>query len=108
MDKTELAKIMIEYEDTRRRLDKLGDTISSAVLEMGETVVVGNVRATYNNGRKSYNWQKFAYDNGLVPSADHMTVRIDWKSVCDNGDLDLGNAPIEKQSESSVSISVKS
>ena len=54
MNASELAIAMLNWEQKKNELDALELVIKAAVLEMGNTQTVGNVRATYSGGRKSY------------------------------------------------------
>jgi hypothetical protein len=86
-------------------MQEIGGIIQQEVKSQQETIVVGNVRATYNNGRKTYDWQGYAYQNQLKPMPGHFKINIDWKKVCD--DAELTDAPVLSQSEPSVTLKVK-
>lgn len=107
MDKHELAKLMLEYAEVNAKLEEIGRKIADAVLEIGETVVVGDVRATFNQGRRVFNWERYAAEHGLTPKDDDMKVTIDWKKVCVDAGLSVDEAPVTKQDDPSVSIKVK-
>lgn len=57
MNASELAMKMLEWELKRMELDELETEISSAILDLKETQTIGNVRATFNNGRKEYDYE---------------------------------------------------
>ncbi|MBK9003525.1 MAG: hypothetical protein IPM41_06570 [Sphingomonadales bacterium] len=57
MDNSQLAALMLEWEATQRKADALAETIKGAVLAIGKTQVVGNVRATYSAGRRTFDYR---------------------------------------------------
>ena len=56
MDMSTLAAKMLEWEKIKGQLDALTKEIQGAVMEIKTTHNVGNVRATYSQGRKSYEY----------------------------------------------------
>lgn len=62
MNATELATKMLEWETTQRAADILRAEIETAVLELGKTQTVGNVRATFSAGRRTFDYRA-AVDN---------------------------------------------
>ena len=91
-----LARAMLTWERSRRELDELEGKIKNAVLQLGKTQTVGNVRATYSNGRKSYDYKQAvaAYRDSLEVGlvAKHTeTVTItttDYRAICKEAELD--------------------
>ena len=57
MDMSDLAARMLEWEETQRKSNALKAIIEAEVLALGRTQNVGNVRASYSGGRKSYNYE---------------------------------------------------
>lgn len=57
MDKSGLARLMLEFEEVSSVLESLRADIETQVLELGSTVVTGNVRATYSGGRRQLDWE---------------------------------------------------
>lgn len=57
MNNSELAALMLEWEITQRSADEIAAQIKSAVLSIGKTQTVGNVRATYTAGRRTFDYQ---------------------------------------------------
>jgi hypothetical protein len=100
MNASELAAAMLQWEQKRQELDTLEEQIKTAVLELGKTYVVGNVRATFSQGRKTYDYQLAANEcAGLrlgfsVVCEENSTRKVDWKAVCDY--YDLTDIPFEK------------
>ena len=93
MDASELAKMMLDWEKMRRRLDELEEAIRDSVLEIGTTQTVGNVRATYSKGRKSYNYREAADGHPMVSEATiglftKSTPRTDWRGICKHAGID--------------------
>ena len=106
MNASELAAAMLQWEQKRAELDLLEADIKAAVLELGKTYVVGNVRATYSQGRKTYDYERAAQSmSHLVELGEivekHKTWKVDWKSVCD--EIEVEDIPFE-QGEPSVTL----
>ena len=57
MDASNLAQLMLDYEVMQRRADELRKDIENLVLAIGKTQTVGNVRATYAAGRRTFDYQ---------------------------------------------------
>ena len=101
MNASELASKMLEWEQARRALDVLEGEIKAAVLEIGKTQTVGNARASYSNGRKSYDYETAGAIAPPEIVAQHTKPVIDWRSVCK--DAGIEDVPF-KQSGPSVSL----
>ena len=56
MDNSQLAALMLEWEATQRKADELAAQIKAVVLDIGKTQVVGNVRATFSAGRRTFDY----------------------------------------------------
>lgn len=83
MDPTELATKMIEWERLTRQADLLAKEIEGAVLVLGKTQVVGNVRVTYSKGRGSYDYApvvEVATDE-LIEKFSEVEVVTNWKAI---------------------------
>lgn len=117
MNATELATRMLEWETTQRAADALRAEIEAAVLALGKTQTVGNVRATYSAGRKSYDYEAVARAGmGSNDPAEaeiwwnvkdeHAQVidKIDWKAVCETMHVAVDEIPVKSQSEPSVTV----
>jgi len=113
MDARELAKKMLQWQEAQAHADVLKMDIEAAVLELGKTQTVGNVRATYSAGRKSYDYPsafEAAVKNGVVsPSALNPfiqiipeTTQIDYTAACKA--LNIPDIPFTK---SAPSVSLK-
>jgi hypothetical protein len=93
---------MLKWEEVRRELDALEAEIKSAVLELGKTQTVGNVRATFSAGRKSYDYQgAWLSWAGHEPEAKYAKTTYDYKAACD--DFMLGDVSFS-QGEPSVTV----
>ena len=57
MDASTLASLMLDYEAAQRKADALRTEIEAAVLEIGKTQTVGNVRATFSAGRRTFDYR---------------------------------------------------
>lgn len=100
MDNSQLAATMLEWEATQRKADALAETIKGAVLAIGKTQVVGNVRATFSAGRRTFDYRAAvdaAEADGLLEPgslAPWESERVDWFEVVQgalqDGILDSG------------------
>ena len=100
MDNSQLAALMLEWEATQRQADGLAEQIKVAVLTIGKTQVVGNVRATYSAGRRTFDYRAAvdaADAAGLLEPgslAPWESERVDWFEVVQgalqDGILDSG------------------
>jgi hypothetical protein len=105
MNATELAMKMLEWEQAQRKADALKAEIESAVLEVGATQTVGNVRASYSGGRKSYDYRGAlaGYDEvSLEPWKTEIpaATMLDYRAACKG----LGVEAPYTQSEPSVTV----
>jgi len=108
MDATELAKKMLEWQEAQAKADLLKMDIEVAVLELGKTQTVGNVRATYSAGRKSYDyedgWRRHGYGTG-VDIEKFQKVSYDYRKACESAGITGADIPFT-QSAPSVSLKV--
>ena len=104
MTDTELAQAMLDWQDAQATADSIKERIEEAVLERGKTQTVGNVRASYSAGRKSYDYETAVLDcvqSGRIASEDlgpfreevPATIRTDWRVACNKLSID---APFTK------------
>jgi hypothetical protein len=104
MNASDLAARMLEWEETQRKADALRSEIEAVVLEMGKTQTVGNVRASYSAGRKSYDyeqgWRLHGYGTG-IDIEQFRQVKYDYSAACKAAGIDV--VPYT-QSEPSVSV----
>jgi len=88
MDATTLAHKMLEWGNLKAQLDTLTAEIEGAVLEIGETQTVGNVRASYSAGRKTFDYRAAADGHPMVDTATIALFtampdpKIDWRGIC--------------------------
>ena len=69
MDNSQLATLMLDWEITQRKADELAAQIKAAVLTLGKTQVVGNVRASFSAGRRTFDYRAAVLNaeaNGLL------------------------------------------
>ena len=57
MGRSELAILILQWESTKFKLDQIEEKIKAAVLDLGESVTVGNVKARYSKGRRSLDYE---------------------------------------------------
>jgi len=98
MDQSLLARTMLEWEATQRKADELAAQIKTAVLAIGKTQVVGNVRATFSAGRRTFDYETAianAIETGVIGPSDleaWENDNVDWFEVVQgalqNGILD--------------------
>jgi hypothetical protein len=94
MNPTELAHAMLEWETTQRKADELAETIKAAVLEIGKTQTVGNVRASYSAGRRTFDYREAADGHPMVSEVTiglFTTIpepRIDWAGICKHAGIE--------------------
>lgn len=108
MDARELAMAMLDYEKAQRKADELRAQVEAAVLEIGETQQVGNVKATYRNGRKSYDYKAAVKDDpgDIVLEYTETKTRVDWRAlVLDGLGINKDEIPFT-QSDPSVSVKI--
>ena len=107
-DPSALAKMMLDWELLRLKLDKLEAQIKYGVLELGKTQTVGNVRATYSRGRRTYDYRA-AIDAAGYDSPSQLApwrkVTYDYRQACK--ELKIDDIPFT-QGEPSVSVKLLS
>ena len=107
MDNSVMAQMMLEWECLQKQADEVKAEIQEAVLEIGKTQNVGNVRATYSKGRKSYDYREAADGHPMVGDATvrlfttQPEPRVDWRGICKHAGID--DVPF-KQSDPSVTV----
>ncbi len=74
-----LATLMIEWEHTQRAADELRAEIEAAVLALGKTQTVGNVRATFSAGRRTFDYRA-AVDNAEAAGLLEPGSLTPWES----------------------------
>jgi len=113
MDARLLAQKMLDWGKLQQEASTLAEEIRAAVLDIGKTQTVGNVRASYSRGRKSYDYQEAADGHIMVGEATVRlfttiipeTKRVDWKSLCLHSGIE--DIPFT-QSEPSVKVKLLS
>ena len=97
VDMAALAQMMLDWEAAKARLDELSVLIEDDVLKIGKTQTVGNVRATYSKGRRSFDYEAGAKDHPMVSEATlRLFTRIpvapppyvDWGGICKHAGID--------------------
>ena len=107
MDKTTMAKYMLEWEEAQSKADALKLVIQDVVLVLKETQQAGNVRAVYNKGRKSYNYEDVGSDASpdIVEKHTKTTTRIDWRKVVEEMGVSKEIVPFS-QSNPTVTLKI--
>lgn len=80
MDNSQLAALMLEWEATQRKADELAEQIKAAVLAIGKTQVVGNVRATFSAGRRTFDYEA-AIGNAIETGAIGLDDIAPWEML---------------------------
>ena len=81
---------MLEWEAAQRKADELRLDIEDLVLALGKTQTVGNVRATFSQGRRTFDYRAAvdaALDAGAVDPKDMAAFEyldIDYFSVVES------------------------
>ena len=127
MNSSELAAKMLLWENSKKELDNLEDEIKSAVLELKSTQKVGNVSASYSNGRRELDyetpgklapvevimahtvvnkvtdWQAVAtlIDPEIIEECTHETETVNWSNVCKEAKIE---PEVVKEGTPSVTI----
>lgn len=108
MDMSTLAAKMLEWEKIKGQLNALTKEIQGAVMEIKTTQNVGNVRATYSQGRKSYEYSTAILKaqistEQLKPFTKNIpaTSVVDFRTACK--ELKIEDIPFT-QPEASVSV----
>lgn len=112
VDRSELARAMLEWERIRKELDSYEDFIKREVLKLGETETVGNVRASYSKGRREFDYEASARrelkDVEIADFTSEVPERVvpaytmtDWRAACKDFNIEL---VVSKEGTPSVSI----
>jgi hypothetical protein len=105
---------MLEYGELMGKVQELEAEIRAAVLEREETQIVGNVKAAYSGGRKSYDYEAAvnkAMQSGLYPvdlmdTYTSAVVKTDWRRAALEGiGIEQTDVPYT-ESEPSVRVSL--
>ena len=111
VDMSELARKMLRWEEAQLFADDLRAEIKSAVMRIGRTQTVGNVRASYSGGRKSYDYHAGAasvsapiINRGII---ERFTIvpppRVDWRKICEHVGVNKADIPFT-QGDPSVAV----
>jgi hypothetical protein len=91
-DMSELAKDMLEWESLKRSLDRLEASIKERVIALGKTQNVGNVRATYSGGRRSFDYETpgRAADPEIIKAFTETKIveTTAWKEICERAGIE--------------------
>ena len=127
MNASELAEKMLLWEKNKVALDSLENEIKAAVLELKSTQKVGNVSASYSNGRRELDyeapgklapvevikahtivdkitdWEAVAtlIDPEIIEECTHETERVNWLNVCKDAKIEPA---VVKEGTPSVTI----
>ena len=111
VDLSALAATMLAWEKKKAELNVLEAVIAHDVLAIEKTQTVGNVRATYSGGRKTYNYQTTALAAGATPDdVSDFTSQpptpapvTDWNGVCESLGIEKDRT-IHDKSKPSVTV----
>lgn len=93
VDRSELARMMLLWEQKAAELEVLGESIKTDVLALAETQTVGNVTAKYTKGRRELDYQTPAMvqatPNQISPFQKYEPEQVipartytDWRALC--------------------------
>jgi hypothetical protein len=100
MDASTLAVKMLQWEELTRQADAIRTEIETAVLGIGKTQTVGNVRATFSAGRRTFDYKAACADLQPEHLQSFAKVSYDYKAACEAYKRE---APFT-QSEASVTV----
>lgn len=86
VDHSALARKMLEWEALAQQMNLLAEEIFETVTLLRKTQTVGNVRATFNQGRKTYNYKAVRkHSEYYSPELEkmHTIEKIDFKAICE-------------------------
>lgn len=108
--KSDIARLLLTWEDLHNQITTLETEITNAVLDLGETLVAGNVRATYRSPRRSFDYERaceYATPDQIARHT-HTTIRTDWRTLAlETLRLEQDRIP-HSFSDPSVSIRIQS
>lgn len=89
MESSRLAARMLEWEQMKKQLDILEAEIKAAVLEIGKTQTVGNIRVTYSAGRRSFDYETVGMSapTEIINDNSTYTEVTDWQAACEKADV---------------------
>ena len=104
MNKNDLAMRMLLWARNKKQLDEEETIIRAAVLALKETVVTGNVRATYNSGRRTFDYEGAVRVNIDPEKETHKmlleehtktitTFKTDWIILCEAFEIPKDTVP---------------
>ena len=94
-------------DEAQAEADLIAEGIKAEVLALGKTQVVGNVRATWKAGRKTYDYQAAAQQLASIEIIEAHTVpQTDWRKVCETAQIKPDIIPFT-QSEPSVTVKLE-
>lgn len=88
-----LAAAMFQWGELAEQMAQLEEVIKPLVLELEKTQTVGNVRATFSRGRRTFDYRGAFYNHytGRPLPADLMAefekLDYDWKGLCENQEI---------------------
>lgn len=90
MDASQLELKMLEAEKLNKQIEEIEAEIIEAVLELKDSQKVGNVKASYTNGRRELDWQAPALKAPIdvIAKFTTETQSTDWKHVCEVAKVD--------------------
>jgi hypothetical protein len=83
LNPSELALLLLEWEKAKRALNELEAYIARSVLNLGKTQNVGNVRATYSEGRRKLDYETpgSKAPAGIIELHSEVESYVDWEGL---------------------------
>lgn len=112
IDKNILAGLLLEWAKSKEQLSHIEEEIKNTVLTLGETVVSGSIRATYNTGRKTYDYEQAVRDSFeegtnqwemMLFERTTTVTKLDWRGMCHDENIEKDDIPFT-QADPSVTI----
>ena len=80
-----LTEKMARWEELKIEISRLESEITKEVISLGKTQQVGNVRASFANGRKTYNYEAIAKSieipDDVFAAHTKQKIETDWTSL---------------------------
>ena len=98
IDLSELARLMLSWEKLKKDLAVYEDAIIDTVLTLGKTQTVGNIRASYSGGHKTYDYETAGESapNNIIDRHVETKMIINWRGVCQDAGIDIDDIPFTK------------
>lgn len=95
MDEINLAKLFIEYAETRKKLQEMEEQIKAACLDLQKSFKIGSVSATYYGPSTVTDYEGAARAYGasdeVIQKNTTVSESVSWKGVCEDSFITPGD-----------------